>query len=459
MGALLAWAIHWHWKGGLVARGRLVAGRTSCRVRRSTRATTATSSWCSSVDRSSATCASRCSGWRGSATPPSARPRRRRNAPGWPAPCTTACCRCWRWCSDREPPPAGEWAELGRLAGEQERGAALADPAAGHGAPAAGPAQGRPRRRSRGDGHRPPGAGRGGDARERRPARRARRRRRPSLRSGRASTTCSPTSDRTPRAWVLAEAAPDEVTVSVRDDGPGIAPGRVERGRSRGSTRRRLIDPRPHRGPRRHRDRRQRRLGHRVGADGAASVTRDHPRRPPLPRPRGRPRSRTTPARAPRRVGVPLDRGRRRRPGGPDGLVVAGGRRRAGTGARAARPRCRPRPSCCSGPAGASYSCCRGRTATWPTSSRASRRRPAGRGGWPSGTTATTVRGSPRAVTWALRQRRVRRRGGLVAAGDVHARRGRGRRGRRTTRPPARSLRPAGRLSVYAAVRPGGGPW
>ena len=26
MGALLAWAIHWHWKGGLVARGRPVAG-------------------------------------------------------------------------------------------------------------------------------------------------------------------------------------------------------------------------------------------------------------------------------------------------------------------------------------------------------------------------------------------------------------------------------------------------
>lgn len=30
-------------------------------------------------------------------------------------------------------------------------------------------------------------------------------------------------------AWVLAQAGPDEVTVSVRDDGPGIAPGRLER--------------------------------------------------------------------------------------------------------------------------------------------------------------------------------------------------------------------------------------
>ena len=27
MGALLAWAIHWHWKGGLVAARRPVAGR------------------------------------------------------------------------------------------------------------------------------------------------------------------------------------------------------------------------------------------------------------------------------------------------------------------------------------------------------------------------------------------------------------------------------------------------
>ncbi len=28
---------------------------------------------------------------------------------------------------------------------------------------------------------------------------------------------------------MLAQAGPDEVTVSVRDDGPGIAPGRLER--------------------------------------------------------------------------------------------------------------------------------------------------------------------------------------------------------------------------------------
>jgi signal transduction histidine kinase len=28
-------------------------------------------------------------------------------------------------------------------------------------------------------------------------------------------------------AWILAQAAPDAITVSVRDDGPGIAPGRL----------------------------------------------------------------------------------------------------------------------------------------------------------------------------------------------------------------------------------------
>ena len=71
-------------------------------------------------------------------------------------------------------------------------------------------------------------------------------------------------------AWILAEAAPDAITVSVRDDGPGIAPGPGGRGSGRGSTRRRLLDPRPHRGPRRHRHHPERRVGHRVGADGAA---------------------------------------------------------------------------------------------------------------------------------------------------------------------------------------------
>ena len=29
-------------------------------------------------------------------------------------------------------------------------------------------------------------------------------------------------------AWILAQAAPDAITISVRDDGPGIAEGRLE---------------------------------------------------------------------------------------------------------------------------------------------------------------------------------------------------------------------------------------
>ncbi|PKH44088.1 Signal transduction histidine kinase [Nocardioides alpinus] len=35
-------------------------------------------------------------------------------------------------------------------------------------------------------------------------------------------------------AWVLAQSAPDAITVSVRDDGPGISPGRLEEAESQG---------------------------------------------------------------------------------------------------------------------------------------------------------------------------------------------------------------------------------
>ena len=35
-------------------------------------------------------------------------------------------------------------------------------------------------------------------------------------------------------AWVLAQAAPDAITISVRDDGPGIGPGRLEQAESEG---------------------------------------------------------------------------------------------------------------------------------------------------------------------------------------------------------------------------------
>ncbi len=45
---------------------------------------------------------------------------------------------------------------------------------------------------------------------------------------GPACTTSPTTSAADARAWVLLEDLGDEVTVSVRDDGPGIAGGRLE---------------------------------------------------------------------------------------------------------------------------------------------------------------------------------------------------------------------------------------
>ena len=70
-------------------------------------------------------------------------------------------------------------------------------------------------------------------------------------------------------AWVLLEAFPDRVVVSVRDEGPGIPAGRLEAAQGDGRLGRRRLDPRP--------DRRagwdgradDRDLRDRVGADGA----------------------------------------------------------------------------------------------------------------------------------------------------------------------------------------------
>ena len=36
------------------------------------------------------------------------------------------------------------------------------------------------------------------------------------------------------RAWILLEEEPEAVTVTVRDDGPGIAPGRLEQAAGQG---------------------------------------------------------------------------------------------------------------------------------------------------------------------------------------------------------------------------------
>ena len=100
MAPLLAWAAHWRWQGGLVAG--VVLAATDLVVRQEvSQSCTATSSCCWSAGRSWAM-RRRCSRWPSSATAPSGRPRPPASGPGWPGPCTTACCRCWRWSSDAD---------------------------------------------------------------------------------------------------------------------------------------------------------------------------------------------------------------------------------------------------------------------------------------------------------------------------------------------------------------------
>ena len=234
MGALLAWAIHWHWKGGLVAAVALSLADLLPRAGRSTRATTATSScvliggpivgyMCESLQRMARRAgrgrARRRGGGGADPTGPRRARRRAAGADDGAAPGRRA--------------PAGEWAELGRLAGEQERGAALADPAAGHGA---GPVRrpGRPRRRARGDGHRAPGAGRGGDAGRRRPGRRARRRPRPSPRSGLPRQRAAPTSDPTPARGCWPRPLPTRSPSRCATTVPASPPGRLEEAAAEG---------------------------------------------------------------------------------------------------------------------------------------------------------------------------------------------------------------------------------
>ncbi len=78
-------------------------------------------------------------------------------------------------------------------------------------------------------------------------------------------------------AWVLLQAFPDRVELSVRDEGPGIPDGRLDGGRGTGTARRRRVDPRPDRRSRRHRRPGDRAVRHRVGARRPPTA-----RRPPL---------------------------------------------------------------------------------------------------------------------------------------------------------------------------------
>ncbi len=98
MGALLAWAIHWRWVGGLAAA--VVLSVADLAVRQDVEQVNYGNVFLlllggpivgfmvESLQRMAA-----------SGTAPSARRPPRPSAPGWPGPCTTACSRCSRWCS------------------------------------------------------------------------------------------------------------------------------------------------------------------------------------------------------------------------------------------------------------------------------------------------------------------------------------------------------------------------
>ncbi len=99
MGALLAWAIHWRWKGGLVAAAAALRGRPRACATSVTQANYGNvfllmiggpivGYLCDSLQRMAV-----------ERDGPSGRRRPPRSGPGWPAPSTTACSRCWRWCS------------------------------------------------------------------------------------------------------------------------------------------------------------------------------------------------------------------------------------------------------------------------------------------------------------------------------------------------------------------------
>ncbi len=157
---------------------------------------------------------------RGRRPPPSAR--------SWPAPCTTASCRCCRWSSAARPswaPRAPSWAAGGRAGA----GPAVTDPAAGR--DRRGPGDGRPGRRSCRRSSAGPAC----------PWRR-RRRRPPGARDRRAEIVAVGLGLPRQRGRArrsggtgvgAARGAPDAVQVSVRDEGPGSRTAGSRRPRAR----------------------------------------------------------------------------------------------------------------------------------------------------------------------------------------------------------------------------------
>ena len=281
MGALLAWAIHWHWKGGLAA-GALIAV-----VDLLPRSEIDQGNYgnvflvliggpvvgylCESLQRMA----------------------RERDAAEHAAAAAEERTRLARAVHDgvlqvlamtqrRGAAAGGEWAELGRLAGEQERSLrSLIRQQDTVPTAAGGPsAQARPHR-TQAPAPPPPHA----RAPPRRPrTRRGRHARRPCAR-GRARRhggRCRgagvpgqrPGARRSRRRRVGARPVGGRRDHDLRARRrTRYRPGQARRGRGGGTVGRRVLDPRPHRGPRRHRPGGERLLGHRVGAQRAASVT------------------------------------------------------------------------------------------------------------------------------------------------------------------------------------------
>ncbi len=232
MGALLAWAIHWHWRGGLVASVLIAAFDLLPR---------------SEVDQGNygnvfliliggPIVGYMCESLQ--------RMARERDAAERAAAAAEERTRLARAVHDgvlqvlamtqrRGAAAGGEWAELGRLAGEQEREPALADPAAGH---RAGDCRrpGGPGRGARGDGHRAPRTRRGRHARRCGARRRARRRPRPSPPCAPASTTCWRTPARTPARGCSPRRVPTRSRSRCATTAPASTPGRLRQAAAEG---------------------------------------------------------------------------------------------------------------------------------------------------------------------------------------------------------------------------------
>ena len=224
MGVVLAWAIMWRWQGGLVAALAVIAWPTSASATSSPRRPTATSSCWSWAAPSWASCPGCSSRRQPSATARSGPPQRPRSASGWREWSTTACSRCSRWCSGGRRSWAPTDVELGQ-ARRRAGGAAARAGAAGLARPAwhrwvTRTSSGCSRGCRRPHVHvAVPGS----------PA---------MLPAERASEVIAAVEaclsnvrhhvGREAEAWVLLEELEIAWVVSVRDDGPGIAEGRLE---------------------------------------------------------------------------------------------------------------------------------------------------------------------------------------------------------------------------------------